>query len=103
MPPFWCVHHGTHDAANMVMDEMDVNCILTLASQDETKSHTRRTKNENDTCSVPVMTNPTSLPKGTEIVFKKYEAPAASKPHKMKTWLAEAKKELDREKLLAKQ
>ena len=98
MPPYWCVHHGTHDAANMVSDELDVNGILTLASQDETKSRTRMTKNEDDKCTVPVMTNPTSLLKGTEIIFKRYEPSAPpSKPHQPVTWLGVESKEFKRE------
>ena len=99
MPPYWCVHHGMPQAANMERDEVDVDVILSLLSNDEKKSQARPAKNTAPKFTVPVMTNTKALLNGTELVFPKAtekEKPNANES-KTTTWLAKAQKDLKSE------
>ena len=97
MPPYWCVQHGPREVANMESDEVEVDAILSLLSKDSKKSEQRTSRNDTDKFTVPVMTNPRPLLRGTELVFPKAPEREKSKTTVSPTWLGEASKELKKE------
>ena len=55
MPPHWCLRQGRASEANMRRDEVTVDCIVQLLSQEEVMSQVRDTENDTEKWTVPVI------------------------------------------------